>query len=310
LHPISAIERHWRKERKVEALASLIFAQFLSGLTRAMVLFLVASGLSLIFGVMSVLNFAHGSYYMIGAFFCYEVVRMFGSSLGFWGSVIVSSLLIAVVGVIVEVILMRRTYTTGHIPQLLLTYGLTMIAGDVVRMGWGGQFYSIATPKWLAGSMRILGMGFPVYNGFVILVGFAVFVGLWLLIYKTKLGMIIRAAVTDRDLVSALGIPIPKLFTLVFALGIFLSGLAGGVYAPLSAISVGMDVSLLIESFAVIIVGGIGKLTGTLLGAVIVGEIYSFGIVVAPNFALAFIFLIMVIVLVVRPFGLLGRPIL
>jgi branched-subunit amino acid ABC-type transport system permease component len=122
--------------------------------------------------------------------------------------------------------------------------------------------------------------------------------------------MIIRAAVTDRDLVSALGIPIPKLFTLVFALGIFLSGLAGGVYAPLSAISVGMDVSLLIESFAVIIVGGIGKLTGTLLGAVIVGEIYSFGIVVAPNFALAFIFLIMVIVLVVRPFGLLGRPIL
>ena len=150
---------------------------------------------------------------------------------------------------------------------------------------------------------------FPLYNIFVILLGFVVFTGLWLLIYKTKLGMIIRAAVTDRDLVSALGIPIPKLFTLVFALGIFLAGIAGGAYAPLSTISFGMDVNLLIESFVVIIVGGVGRLTGTLLGALVVGEVYSFGILVAPNFALAFIFLIMVIVLIVRPIGLLGKPI-
>ena len=274
-----------------------------------MVLFLVASGLSLIFGVMSVLNFAHGSYYMFGAFFCYELVKLIGGTVGFWTSMIIASFLIALIGLIIEFVLMRRTYVMGHIPQLLLTYGLVLIAGDIVRMGWGGRFYSITRPGWIAGSASILGVEFPLYNIFVILLGFGVFAGLWTLIYKTKLGMIIRAAVTDRELVSALGIPIPKLFTLVFALGIFLAGIAGGAYAPLSTISVGMDVSLLIESFAVIIVGGVGRLTGTLLGALIVGEVYSFGILVVPDFALAFIFLIMVIVLIVRPFGLLGKPI-
>jgi branched-subunit amino acid ABC-type transport system permease component len=293
----------------VEAIFSLILAQFLSGLTRAMVLFLVASGLSLIFGVMSVMNFAHGSYYMFGAFFCYELLNLFGGALGFWTSMILASLLIALIGLIIEFVLMRRTYAMGHISQLLLTYGLILIAGDIVRMGWGGKFYSITRPGWIAGSTKILGVEFPIYNIFVILLGFGVFAGLWALIYRTKLGMIIRAAVTDRDLVSALGIPIPKLFSLVFALGIFLAGVAGGAYAPLSTISVGMDVSLLIESFAVIIVGGVGRLSGTLLGALIVGEVYSFGILVVPDFALAFIFLIMVIVLIVRPYGLLGKPI-
>jgi branched-subunit amino acid ABC-type transport system permease component len=293
----------------VEALASLMLAQFMSGLTRAMILFMVASGLSLIFGTMSVLNFAHGSYYMIGAFFCYELLQVFGSSLGFWGSVIVASVLIAAVGVIIEIFIMRRTYAMGHTAQLLLTYGLVLIAGDVVRMGWGGRFYSLAGPESLSGTMRILGVGFPIYNVFVVLLGFAIFGGLWLLIYKTKMGMIIRASVTDRELVSALGIPIPKVFTFVFALGIFLAGVAGGAYAPLSTICVGMDISLLIESFAVIIIGGVGRLSGTLLGALIVGEVYSFGILVAPDLALAFIFLVLVIVLIVRPFGLLGRPI-
>jgi branched-subunit amino acid ABC-type transport system permease component len=293
----------------MEALLSLILAQFLSGLTRAMVLFLVASGLSLIFGVMSVLNFAHGSYYMFGAFICYEMMKLMGGSLGFWTSLIIASLILAGIGVVIEVVLMRRTYSMGHIPQLLLTYALVLIAGDIVRMGWGGRFYSITRPGWLSGSMKVLGVEFPAYNVFVILLGFAVFVGLWQLIYKTKLGMIIRAAVFDRDLVSALGIPIPKLFTIVFALGISLAGVAGGAYAPLSTISVGMDISLLIESFAVIIVGGVGRLSGTLLGALIVGEVYSFGILVFPELALGFIFLIMVIVLIIRPFGLLGKPI-
>ena len=156
---------------------------------------------------MSVLNFAHGSYYMIGAFLCYELLKMMGGSLGLWGSILVASLAMAVIGLVIEVTLMRRTYSMGHIPQLLLTYGLTLIAGDIVRMGWGGKFYSTTRPEWLAGMMSVLGVGFPVYNAFVILLGFGVFAGLWLLIYKTKLGMIIRAAVTDRELVSALGIP-------------------------------------------------------------------------------------------------------
>ncbi len=292
----------------MEAIASLIFAQFLSGLTRAMVLFLVSSGLSLIFGVMSVLNFAHGSFYMLGAFFCYELLQLLGlSQLGFWVSLMVASVAIAGIGVVLEVVLFRRTYALGHMPQLILTFALVMIAGDIVRMGWGGKFYSITRPGGLAGSVSLFGVVFPIYNIFVILLGFAIFGGLRFLIYKTKLGMIIRAAVTDRDLISALGIPIPKIFTVVFAIGIFLAGVAGGAYAPLSTISVGMDISLLIEAFAVVILGGVGSLTGTLLGALIVGEVYAFGILVFPDLALAFIFFLMVVVLIFRPSGLLGK---
>ena len=297
----------------MEALASLILAQFLSGLTRAMVLFMVASGLSLIFGTMSVLNFAHGSFYMIGAFLCYEFVRFLGGSqAGFWISIMIASIILGGVGMIIEVFILRRTYSmegAGHMPQLLITYALIMITGDIVRMGWGGKFYSVPTPTGLSGSMKIFGMAFPFYNILLIIFGFAIYVGLWFLIYKTKLGMIIRASVHDRELVGALGIPIHKYFTIVFAIGIFLAGVAGGAYAPLSTISVGMDISLLIEAFAVIIVGGVGSLTGTLLGALIVGEVYAFGIMVFPELAMAFIFLIMVIVLIVRPFGLLGRPV-
>ena len=292
----------------MEDLASLLFAQFLSGLTRAMVLFLVASGLSLIFGVLSVLNFAHGAFYMIAAFFCYELWRLTGhSTLGFGVAVLLGSLAIAAVGVLIEVLLIRRTYDLGHIPQLLLTFGLSLIAGDVVRMGWGGRFYSISRPPGLDGSLTLFGVNFPIYNLFVIIVGFGVFAGLWLLIHRTRLGMIIRAAVHDRNLVSALGIPIPWLFTLVFALGIALAGVAGGIYAPLSTISAGMDVSLLIESFAVVIIGGVGRLSGTLLGSLIVGEVYAFGVLVAPQMALAFVFLVLAVVLIVKPHGLLGQ---
>lgn len=295
----------------MEISASLFFAQFLSGLTRAMVLFLVASGLSLIFGVMSVLNFAHGSYYMFGAFICYELLKLTGGSpMGFfWTILIIAPVSIALIGVIIELVLMRRTYALGHLPQLLITYGLVLIAGDIVRFVWGGNYYSVPRPPWFSGSISFFGMSFPFYNIFIILLGFAVFAGLWLLIYKTKLGMIIRAAVYDRDLVSALGIPIPKLFTAVFALGIFLAGIAGGAYAPLSTVSVGMDISLLIESFLVIIVGGVGSLTGTFLGALIVSEVYAFGILFFPELALAFIFIIMLVVLIVRPYGLLGQPV-
>jgi len=294
----------------MEDLVSLIFAQFLSGLTRSMVLFLVASGLSLIFGVLSVLNFAHGTLYMLGAFVCFQFWNaLMNVGVGFWISVILAAIVIGLLGFIIEITLIRRTYTglqLGHTQQLLLTYALTLIAMDVVRLVWGGRFYSIPRPDIFSGSVSALGVQFPSYQLFVIFFGFIIYFGLWLLLFRTKLGCIIRAAVFSRDMVAALGIPIKWIYTLVFIIGAFLAGLAGGIAAPLGTISVGMDHSILIECFAVVIIGGVGNVTGTLLGALIVGLVHAFGILVLPQLTIAFIFLILAIVLIVRPSGLLG----
>ncbi len=299
---------HPNQEIEMEDLILLIAGQFISGLTRGMVLFLVASGLTLVFGILSVLNFAHGSFYMLGAFFCYWFwLRLMNIGMGFWLSVLLSSFVLALIGFGIEVALLRKTYKRGHIPQLLLTYALTLIASDVVRMGWGGNFFTIPRPKGLQGSITLFGISVATYSVFIIILGFCIFVFLWILIYRTKLGKIIRAAVYDREVVSFLGIPIPWLFSLVFMLGIFLAGIAGGVYAPVSTVELGMDVGMLIECFAVIILGGVGNLTGTLIAALIVGEIYSFGILLLPQLALVFIYFILVIVLLIKPHGLSGR---
>jgi branched-subunit amino acid ABC-type transport system permease component len=297
----------------MEGLASLLFSQFMSGLTRSMVLFVVAAGLSLVFGVLSVLNFAHGTLYMIGAFLCYTFWSLLmKAGISFWAGVILAAVGMGIIGFIIEVGLIRRTYKgalMGHVPQLLLTYALTLIAMDVVRLFWGGKFYSISRPDILAGSVSMFGVQFPSYQIFVIIVGFAIFAGLWMLIYKTRLGRIVRAAVFNREMVSALGIPVHSLYTLIFVLGSALAGLAGGIAAPLGTISVGMDHAILIECFAVVIIGGVGNVTGTLLGALVVGLVHAFGILILPQITIAFIFIILAIVLIVRPSGLLGQQV-
>ena len=293
----------------MENIVVLMVSQLLSGLTRAMILFVVASGLSLIFGVLSVLNFAHGSFYMIGAFIFYWLwLRFPQSGASFWLSLLLAPVIIGLIGLGIELLLIRRTYKRGHIPQLLLTYGLTLIASDIVRMGWGGKLFTIPAPRGLNGTIQLWNISFPTYNVFLILVGLGIYVSLWLLIYKTKLGKIIRAAVYDREVVSFLGVRIPFLFSAVFVLGVFLAGLAGGLFLPLSTVDMGMDASMLIECFAVVIIGGVGSITGTLLGALIVSEIYAFGILLFPQVALGFIFFVLIIILIFRPYGLLGRP--
>jgi branched-subunit amino acid ABC-type transport system permease component len=294
----------------MENLAFVVFAQALSGLTRAMILFLVSSGLSLVFGIMGVLNFAHGSFYMLGAFITYWLwLHSLLLGFGFWVSVFFGALVVSGIGFIIELLLLRRTYDRGHVSQLLLTYALTLIVSDLVRMVWGGRFYTIPPPGGLDGAVEVFGLNFPTYNLFIIILGIAIFAFLWVLIYRTGLGRIIRAAVFDREVVSCLGIPIPGLFGLVFVLGMFLAGLAGGISTPLTTIDIGMDVSMLIEAFAVVIIGGVGNLTGTLLGALIVGLIHAFGILVFPQVTLALIFFVMAIVLIVRPYGLLGKTV-
>ena len=287
----------------------VLFNQFMSGIARAALLFLVASGLSLTFGVLRVLNFAHGSLYMLGAFISYSIWKfLLIPILGFYIAAIVAALVMAAIGLLIEFVLLRRLYSRGWPEQLLATYAIVLVITDIVKLGWGGEFLSIPRPKPFTGAILLFGFPFPSYNFFVILLGLALVIFLWWLVYRTHLGDVIRAAAHDREMVSALGIPIPWLFTWVFVLGSLIAGLSGAVSAPYGAIALGMDIEIIVECFAVVVIGGMGSLPGTLLGSFIVGEVYSFGIMYKPELALAFIFMVMAVVLIIRPWGIFGRP--
>lgn len=287
----------------------VLFNQFMSGIARGAVLFLVASGLSLTFGVLRVLNFAHGSLYMLGAFLCYTIwAYLLLPAVGFYLATILSALIMGAVGLLIELFLLRRIYNRGWPEQLLATYALILIITDLVKWQWGGEFLSVPRPKPFTGAIFLFDFPFPAYNLFVIGLGATLAVFLWWLVYRTRLGDIIRAAAHDREMVSALGIPIPWLFTWIFVLGSVIAGLSGAVAAPFGSVALGMDIEIIVECFAVVVIGGMGSLPGTLLGAFVVGQVYSFGIMYKPELALAFIFMVMAIVLIIRPWGIFGRP--
>ena len=190
---------------------------------------------------------------------------------------------------------------------MLLTYGLVLVFSDVVRFIWGEEYRSLSRPAVLGGPVFVFGKPVPVYIIFLIVVAALIGVGLWLLLYRTKLGKTIRAVVYDRHMVSALGINVPRMYSLVFGLGCWLAGLAGGLMAPMGSITLGMDVEIIVECFVVVVVGGMGSILGALLGALLMGELYAFGILIFPRMALASLFLAMTVVLVIRPWGLLGK---
>ncbi len=227
---------------------------------------------------------------------------------GFYIAAIIVALMLAVVGLVIELGLLRRLYSRGWPEQLLATYAIILIITDVVKWGWGGAFLSIPRPEPFTGAVDLFDFPFPSYNFFVIFLGAALVIFLWWLVYRTRLGDIIRAAAHDREMVSALGIPIPWLFTSIFVLGAAIAGLSGAVTAPFGSVALGMDIEIIIECFAVVVIGGMGSLPGTLLGSFIVGQVYAFGIMFLPNLALAFIFLVMAVVLIIRPWGIFGRP--
>ncbi len=284
--------------------------QCLNGLTQAMFLFLIASGLSLIFGVLGVLNFAHGSLYMLGAYLSYTIASRFvGSPAAFWVALILGSIGVALVGGIIESVFLRPVYRREELDQLLVTYALVLIISDLVKLAWGAENRSGSRPALLAGSVDIAGRDFPTYNLFVLAVGPLVALGLWLLLRRTQFGRLVRAAANDREMVGVVGVNVTGLFTGVFMLGAWLGGLGGGLAAPIGAIFPGMDVEIIVESFIVVVVGGMGSLGGTLLGALIIGQLNAFGILFFPRFAIVFVYILMAIVLVIRPWGLLGRPV-
>lgn len=283
--------------------------QFLSGLSRAGLLFIVAAGLSLVFGALRVINLAHGSLYMIGAFVTSSVVLGVGGDVGVWPALLAAAAIAGATGLVIEVGVLRRLYGREPLLQLLATFAVLLIVSDLVKMIWGAENRTVARPAGLEGSVELFGGArFPVYNLFIIGFALAIGIGLWLLMNRTGLGRDIRAAIVDPQMLSGVGVSVPRLFTTVFVLGAALAGMGGAVVAPASAVGPGMDIDILIEAFAVTIIGGLGSIPGALIGATIVGLTQSFGIFYAPDYALAFIFLVMVLVLAVRPSGLFGVP--
>lgn len=282
--------------------------QLLAGLSRAGLLFIVSAGLSLVFGALRVINLAHGSLYMLGAFVTATIVGKVGAAAGLFVALLAGAAFVALVGVVIEIGILRRLYRQEHLLQLLATYGVVLVIADVVRFIWGPTNRSVAAPQALRGSITVVGESFPTYNLFIIVFAVVVGAALWMLVNRTSLGRDIRAAIVDPEMLAAVGVNVPRLFTIVFAVGAALAGMAGAIVAPSGAVGLGMDIDIIIEAFAVTIIGGLGSITGALVGAALVGIADSFGILLAPRLAVAFIFLAMAIVLAIKPSGLFGLP--
>jgi branched-chain amino acid transport system permease protein len=288
---------------------SFLFGQFLGGLTTAMFLFLIASGLSLVFGVMRVLNFAHGSFYMLGAYLAWQAVQWLAPITGsFWLAALAAALGVALLGGMIERLLLRHLYGREEVYQLLLTYALVLILGDAAKIVWGTQQLSVSRPAVLAGGFDVLGTTLPAYNLFILLIGPAIAVAAWLLLTRSTAGRMVRAAALDREMLGALGANVGAIYTGMFVVSSFLAGLSGALVTPIQSIVPGMDVEIIVEAFIVVVIGGLGSFWGTFWGSVIYGQVLSFGILVLPSFSLFSVFALMAVILVARPWGLFGRP--
>jgi branched-chain amino acid transport system permease protein len=278
--------------------------QVLNGVQYGFTLFLVASGLTLIFGIMGIINLAHGAFYMIGAYICFWLF-------GITDSLLVTFLLgipiMFVFGYVIERLAISTLYKRDHLYQVLMTYGLILILNEMQKILWGSDFYSVPIPEVLSGSIPMGNQEYPVYRLFVSLVCMVVAAGMYVVIGKTKLGMMIRAGAGNREMAQALGININRVFAIVFSLGAVLAGFSGMIDAPLSSVYPGMGNYILIISFVVIVIGGIGSIKGAFVGAMLVGLADTFGKVLVPEFASMVIYALMALVLLWRPQGLFGR---
>src|SRR5579863_6109315 len=282
--------------------------QFLTGLASAASLFLVASGLSIIFGVTRIVNFAHGAFYMLGAYVAFTLTERFSGATGFWGGIVAASLIVAAVGVLVEMALLRRIYHVPELFQLLETFGLTLMVEDLVVLIWGPSDLLGRRAPGFRGAVDFFGQNIPSYDLFLIVLGPLVLGTLWLLFQRTRWGALVRAATQDRDMVSALGVNQSRLFTSVFFLGSFLAGLGGALQLPREAANLQMDLAIIVEAFVVVVVGGMGSIVGAYVAAVLVSVVQALGIVAFPKATLVLIFAVMAAVLAFRPYGLFGRP--
>jgi branched-chain amino acid transport system permease protein len=275
--------------------------QILNSLQFSMLLFLLAIGLSVVFGLMDYLNLSHGTIYMFAAYVAFSIAQLGGS---FWAALAVAPLVAAAVGVLLYFVLLKRAERAGHLTQVLLTVGVIYMGTDLLRIVYGDLPKGLSQPALLGGTVDLAGIRYPAYRLFIIALGLVVMTLLYLVLERTRLGALVRAGVDDRATAETLGIDIAKVFALVFGIGTYLAGVAGVVAAPIFGIYPGMDVSIIILVLIVVVVGGLGSLRGAILGSVLIGFADTFGKILLPQFAMMMIYLVMALALIFRPSGL------
>ncbi len=298
-----------------------LLPQIIAGISDGMLLFIVSSGLTLVFGVLRVINFAHGSLYMLGAFIAVTIAGYFASEMmGLIAAILLVPFIVAIIGLVLERFLFRPIYGKEHLLQLLLTYGLTLILGDVARIIWGGDIYNMSRPDLLKGRVELFGMRLLKIDIVILIVGLIIVFALWFLLQRTRFGRITRAAVANPEMLAALGVNVDRVFTLAFMLGAWLAGLGGALVATKQSVTLGMDANIIVQAFAIVVIGGLGSFSGALIGSMLVGITLSLGIIlpsVAPapfdtffrNIpAQALPFLAMAAILILRPWGIFGKP--
>lgn len=282
-----------------------ILHQLLTGLAKGMNLFLLASGLSLIYGVLNVVNFTHATFYLIAAYLCFTITSHLPN--GYWLALILAPIGVALLGGLVER-LFRRIYGGEHYIQIMLAWALILVFGDLMKMIWGPEGKMVPIPDLLAGNVPMLGGTFPIVYIFVIGISTIVGITLYLVMYRTRVGTLVRATAADAEMTSALGIPIGSIYSLVFMAGCWLAGIGGVCAALLTPVWLGSDLEIILAAFIIVIVGGLGSILGSLVGSLIYGIVFALGILILPRFALVFLYALMVLILIFRPYGLLGKP--
>jgi branched-subunit amino acid ABC-type transport system permease component len=280
--------------------------QFVSGLETAAILFLLAAGLSIIYGVCHVLNLAHGSFFLLAIFLAISTEKILPTDGAFWWALLLVPLVLALFGACLEVLVFRRLYRFDILVQTLPTVALVYILSDLTKMIWGVAPQSMAMPEILSAPVELMGAFIPGYYIFVVIAGAVTAISVWLLVYRSEWGLLLRATSVDRETAQALGVNSDWIFTTVFALSFALCGLAGVLIAPLSGANPGTELDSTVDAFAVVVIGGLGSIWGALLAAILIGMVKAFGILLLPQFAMGFVFALMAVVLILRPKGLLG----
>jgi len=288
----------------MDATVAMYVAQGIHGVAYGMTLFLIAAGLTLIFGMMGILNLAHGAFFMLSAYVAYQTLLWGGN---YWVALIVAPIVTGFIGVLVERFLLRKIIATGLPNQLLLTQALVFVIIGLVQVQWGTDYKNVAAPGILSGLVNILGMQYPAYRVFMIGMSLVLLTFLIFILFKTRLGMIVRAAVSDSEMVDALGINVPLVFMLVFGVGTWMAGLAGVVIAPIMSVHPYLGDQVGMDAFIVVITGGLGSLGGAFLVAMILGLLNAYGIQFVSQYAMVLTFAFMALVLAIKPTGLFGE---
>jgi branched-chain amino acid transport system permease protein len=285
-------------------LLPFLLTQSLNALSQAALLFFLGVGLTLIFGIMRIVNFAHGTFYMLGAFVGYSAFRATGS---FWAGLVLGPLVAGAIGVAFETGLLRRLYRRDESAFLMVTFGLTLVLNEIIRLLWGVEALQLPAPEALSGIVFLFDEPFPVYRLFLAAAGVVVAIAIWQFLEHTRLGLLIRATSQNAEMVHALGVDVKLVRSAIFGIGCGLAALGGVLAAPLVTASLGMAANAIIDAFVIVIIGGMGSFLGSLLAAVLVAFVQVFGAYYFPDFALAAMYLLMLLVLVIRPGGLLGK---